>query len=65
MGVARLLRARRHRCSTSAIVMRYRREGTGVTTVLCSHSDWPVTILVKCSALWASGSEPTSSDVGI
>ena len=22
-------------------------------------------ILVKCSALWASGSEPTSSDVGI
>ena len=22
-------------------------------------------LLVKCSALWASGSEPTSSDVGI
>ena len=24
-----------------------------------------ILILVKCSALWASGSEPTGSDVGI
>ena len=26
---------------------------------------WCVYLLVKCSALWASGSEPTGSDVGI